>query len=60
MYQSVGAVSGALELIHHVISAAGEVPENVNWCAVDDLLSDCRRRLGDVLGGLSHLEEFEE
>jgi hypothetical protein len=60
MYQTVSAVNGSIELLFHTIEQAqGDVPDDVNWMYVTDLLDDCRRRMIAVCCALYHLENFE-
>jgi len=59
MFNTVTTVNGAIEVLYQMIQPRGDVPEEVNWTCVADLLDDCRRRLGSVYCALHQLESFE-
>jgi hypothetical protein len=59
MFQTVTAVNGTVELLYQMIEQHGDVPDDVNWASVGDLLDDARRRLGNVYCALHCLEKFE-
>jgi hypothetical protein len=59
MFNTVTAVNGAVEVLFQMIRSRGDVPKQVNWTVVADLLDDCRRRLGAVYCGLAELEQYE-
>jgi hypothetical protein len=59
MFNTVTTVNGAVEVLFQMIHPRGDVPEEVNWTVVADLLDDCRRRLGAVYCGLAELHQYE-
>lgn len=59
MYQSVAAANGLLELLSHLTGDSGEPADNVNWCAVANLVEECARRLNPAEAALYQLYEYE-
>lgn len=58
MYNTVAAVNGIIELLHHIADADPEGDE-INWLAIASLLADARRRMMSVEVALYELDKFE-
>lgn len=58
-FRSIGMIDGSLEILHHLLNASGEPPDDVNWSSVGSLIDGLRRRSTELYCMIGHLEAYE-